>query len=101
MVCQACHDEMPFKLDDGSYYFEAVECVKNEDRELQENHLALCPICAAKYRCANGTDPVQIRAALRHADGLEVPVVLAREAVQMRFVAVHFQDIRAVLEAAG
>src|SRR5207249_3366695 len=28
MVCESCHEEMPFKLDDDSYYFEAVECVK-------------------------------------------------------------------------
>jgi hypothetical protein len=101
MICQACHDEMPFKLDDGKYYFEAVECVTDEDRELRENHLALCPICAAKYRYANGTDPVQIREALRDADGLEVQVVLACEPIQIRFVAVHFQDLRTVLEGAG
>ena len=52
MVCQICGDEMPFKLEDGSYYFEAVECVKELSRELLQNYIALCPICAAKFRHA-------------------------------------------------
>ena len=29
MVCQACHQEMPFKLSDGSPYFEAPELLPN------------------------------------------------------------------------
>ncbi len=101
MVCQACHKEMPFKLDDGSYYFEAVECVNDEDRELCENHLALCPICAAKYRHANGSSPAQIREAVSLASGLKVPIMLAREPQTILFVEMHLQDLRVVLQGEG
>jgi hypothetical protein len=43
---------MPFKLSDGSYYFEAVELLKTDKRH-KENHLALCPTDAAKFLYAN------------------------------------------------
>ena len=97
MICQACHGEMPFKLDDGKYYFEAVECVTDEDRELRENHLALCPICAAKYKHANGSSPAQIREAVAQAGGLEIAITLAREGLMIRFVEVHLQDLQTIL----
>ena len=45
---------MPFKINDG-YYFEAVQFVRDTERDLRENRLALCPTCAAKYRHALGT----------------------------------------------
>ena len=100
MICQACRNEMPFKLDDGSYYFEAVECVK-DDKELRGNHLALCPICAAKYRHANGSSPEQIREGLLGASCLEIPVILVRERHTIRFVEVHLQDLQAALQSAS
>jgi hypothetical protein len=99
MVCEACGNEMPFKLDDGSYYFEAVECWKDAQREHRENHLALCPICAAKYKHANGSSPAQIRQALLDASGLEIAVTLARERHTIRFVQVHLRDLQAVLQS--
>ncbi|MCA8917367.1 MAG: hypothetical protein KDB90_18405, partial [Planctomycetes bacterium] len=32
LVCQCCHDAMPFKLKDGSWYFEAVQFVPGRKR---------------------------------------------------------------------
>ncbi len=53
MVCQICEYEMPFKKRDGYYYFEAVEIltIKEEvNKEEASLYLALCPVCAAKYK---------------------------------------------------
>ena len=49
MFCQVCWDELPFKLDDGSYYFEAVEFLPELKRLYYQNYLALCPNHAAMY----------------------------------------------------
>jgi hypothetical protein len=98
MFCQVCEKEMPFKLDNGKYYFEAVECVKDADREHRQNHLALCPTCAAKYRHANGSSS-KLREAILHASGFKVPVILAREPQTIRFVEEHLQDMQAALQS--
>lgn len=51
--CQICKQPMPFKLADGSYYFEAVELLKNSYKRHKQNFIALCPTDAAKYLYAN------------------------------------------------
>ncbi len=99
MVCQVCRHEMPFKLDDGSYYFEAVECVKGLGLELPQNHLSLCPICAAKYRHANGTPPDELKKRILDTSGSEVPVTLAREECRIGFTNVPLLDLQAALKA--
>jgi hypothetical protein len=48
MVCQACHQRMPFNLPNGSPCFEAAELLPKASAELAENHLALCPTCCSK-----------------------------------------------------
>lgn len=45
IICQACHLGMPFRLEDGTPYFEAPELLQSSSAELAENHLALCPTC--------------------------------------------------------
>jgi hypothetical protein len=67
MICQACHLAMPFRLEDGTPYFEAPELFQSSSAELAENHLALCPTCCAKWQHANSTSDVEI------CDGIEVP----------------------------
>jgi hypothetical protein len=99
MVCQICCEEMPFKLDDDAYYFEAVECVKGSKRELLQNNIALCPICAAKYKHANGTDPATLKQLILDANGSEVPVTLAREQSGIIFTKIHLLDIQTALRA--
>lgn len=99
MICQTCEQEMPFKLDNGSYYFEAVECIKNFQKESGENYIALCPICAAKYRFANGSNEDVLRSEIQNADGLTIPVNLAKENKTIRFVKVHLEDLKVILEA--
>jgi hypothetical protein len=103
MVCQVCHDAMPFRIN-GDYYFEAVQFVKDAQRDLLENRLALCPTCAAKYRHARGTLIEDLREDLLTqsvgAQGsMTVDVELAGKAVEIRFVGKHAIDLQAALEA--
>ena len=101
MVCQACHEEMPFRMADGRPYFEAVEYLPGEDRELAENHLALCPNCAAKWRYANGETRETLLAALCGATEPRTTPTLAGQQIGLRFVDVHLQDLRSVLGSGG
>jgi hypothetical protein len=92
MVCQCCRNAMPFKLADGSYYFEAVQFDDSCDRELTWNYVALCPICAAKYQHARTTPGAGLRAALAKSDS-EIPVTLAGKVESIKFVRVHKNDL--------
>ena len=97
MVCQCCHQRMPFNLSDGKPYFEAVACVADEARELVENFLALCPTCAAKWQVANGQTPAVIRARLFETAELSIEVSLAGDEAVLRFVEVHLLDLQTAL----
>lgn len=50
LICQICKKVMPFKTRNGEYYFEAVESFDDLYFEMEEIYLALCPVCAAKYK---------------------------------------------------
>jgi hypothetical protein len=97
MVCQACHQTMPFNLPDGSPYFEAPELLPQASAELVENHLALCPTCCAKWHHARATSDAHMIAAMRSARSPQITVTLAGEAMTIRFVQVHLDDIRAII----
>ena len=95
LFCQVCQQVMPFTLDDGFHYFEAVEFIDDYSREHTQNHLALCPVCAAKFQHALGTSSGDFLRGLREA-GLRIPVVLAREGCEIRFVDLHMTDLKAL-----
>lgn len=97
MVCQGCQQRMPFNLPDGRPYFEAVACIADDTRELSQNHLALCPVCAAKWRFANPQTPAEVGRLLDGAPTLAVSVELAGALTTIRFVELHLLDIRAAL----
>ena len=61
--------------------------------------LALCPTCAAKWRHANAATPETLADAINEAEGTEIVVTLAGSSVRLRFVDVHFQDLKTVLAA--
>lgn len=96
MVCQACHGKMPFNLPDGSPYFEAVECLDSLEKEQAENHLALCPTCAAKWRHANPVSDANLRTEIGEAASPEITIELAGEPTRIRFTQVHLDDLRTV-----
>jgi hypothetical protein len=97
MVCQGCQEEMPFRLAHGEYYFEAAELLPFVSVELTENHLALCPTCAAKWQHARTTSDEEILERISNGDKTELNVALAGESVTLRFVKRHFEDVRAAL----
>lgn len=103
LICQCCQREMPFKLKSDLHYFEAIQCVRGLDKHLFENHLALCPICAAMYQHARETDDAEIRRSIvEHeaddkAPAVEIPVRLAGRELTLRFVGKHWFDLKTVL----
>ena len=102
MVCQVCDSAMPFKVG-NYYYFEAVQFVKDATKDLHQNRLALCPVCAAKYRHARETELDELRddlltQVIDTKPSVEVEVTLAGEHLAIRFVGKHAIDLQAVLE---
>jgi hypothetical protein len=103
MVCQLCHDEMPFKKRDGEYYFETVE-VLDRDRvsiEHEAQFLALCPVCSAKYRefvKCDATVLAAVKRSLLDADEPEIRIAIGGQEMILRFVNRHFDRIRTILE---
>ena len=107
LICQSCHDVMPFKLKDGSWYFEAVQFVPGRKRVHKANALAMCPLCAAKYRYVRETkDNALIEDLLAivvsAGDGsIELPVLIAGKRRTLRLTGKHTIDLQAALRVAG
>ena len=106
VVCQVCKNEMPFKKRDGEYYFEAVEAFSKDyfPKEHEAQFLALCPLCAAKYKEFVKRDEEQeaeLHNALHNADGLDVPVRLGECETSIRFVEIHWLDMTTILRMKG
>jgi hypothetical protein len=105
LICQCCHEKMPFKLPGkDEFYFEAVQCISGLKKWHDANYLALCPICSAKYQHANQTDNQEIRRlvatdrSLPTAPAVKIPVRLAGKVMQLRFVGTHLFDLRTILK---
>ena len=102
LICQICKDEMPFKKRDGDYYFEAVEALSRDyfPKEHEVQFLALCPLCAAKYKEFVKRDEEQeakLHHALQNTEGLKIPVKLGEWETSVRFVERHWRDIKTIL----
>ena len=95
MVCQCCRREMPFRCRaDGEYYFEAVGFLVDLGFELHQNHIALCPVCAAKFQAARYTDDKDLLDNLLGSKSLYTELELAGESVSIRWVDVHMSDLQ-------
>ena len=101
MICQACHTVMPFNLEDGTPYFEVPELLQSASSEVEENHLALCPNCCAKWQHARNTKDVEILENIRSSACPELQVTLAGSLTRIRFVRSHFDDLRTVFAVVG
>jgi len=104
MICQMCKNEMPFKLKDGSYYFEAVQIDDNFEKEWHELYLALCPLCAAKYRCFVKNDQNMMNTFLKNIietnQNSPVPIELGENGLHdISFIETHLNDIKTILVA--
>lgn len=100
MICQVCKAEMPFKLADGSYYFETVEFLPELGKRHYQNYLALCPNHSAMYRHANGVLEI-INDMFTELDGNELEVILADEDTTLYFTKNHILDLKAVIGTDG
>ncbi|EED31309.1 conserved hypothetical protein [gamma proteobacterium NOR5-3] len=107
MVCQCCHAPMPFTLKDGSWYFEAVQFVPGRKRTHKANALALCPVCAAKYKHVRETEDIALIEALLTVDvspgagAVELPVLVAGKRTTLKLTGKHAIDLQAALRVAG
>jgi len=100
LFCQVCKKPMPFKLDDGSAYFERVEFLSRLKKRHLQNYLALCPNHAAMFRHANSTKDFMLEMFLELA-GNELEVVLAQENATIYFTKTHIADLKKVIEVDG
>jgi hypothetical protein len=100
LFCQVCKAPMPFKLDDGSYYFEKVEFLGVLKRRHYQNYLALCPNHAAMFIEANGSEGLMKDILVSLKSG-ELPVVLAQKEMTIKFTTTHLSDLRKVIEIDG
>ena len=96
-ICQACKDRLPFRLADGSYFFEAVEFLPELKRHHYQNYLALCPNHAAMFIYANGSKGV-MRDRFLTLDGSELELTLANQPATIYFTDTHVADLRVVIE---
>ena len=91
-VCQMCCKAMPFKLPrTGEHYFEAVQIADNFPIEDHCLYLALCPLCAAKYKVLVKQDEDYLKDfiwAIEMAAGQVVPVGMDG-AVRVRYVSLN------------
>ncbi|MCP5414964.1 MAG: hypothetical protein H6961_10195 [Chromatiaceae bacterium] len=100
LVCQLCHEEMPFRGRDGEYYFEAVQLFDDMSGEHAANHVALCPLCSAKYRELVKRDHEKsalLKEYLENTTELAVSVMLGAEQGTLRFVEKHLLDVKGAL----
>jgi hypothetical protein len=104
MVCQICKEEMPFRKRNGAHYFEKKEVLSRKylPKEHEAQYLALCPLCAAKYKEFVKTDDdvmAGLKESIVNAKDWDVPLSLGDQETSIRFVETHFHDLKAILDA--
>lgn len=97
-ICQICKDALPFRLDNGAHFFEAVELLPELNRRHYQNYLCLCPNHSAMFRFANGSKQ-SLTDSIAQQTGNQVPVVLANQEVTIYFTKAHLADLQAVIKA--
>lgn len=106
MVCQICKEEMPFRKRDGTYYFEKQEVLSKDylPKEYEAQYLALCPLCAAKYKefiITVSEAMAVLKDKIINAEDIEIPIFLGNEKTSIRFVETHLHDLQTILNEAG
>jgi hypothetical protein len=104
LVCQMCHQVMPFKKRDGDYYMEAVEITSFYDNESEDLFIALCPTCAAKYKefvkRLDGKEKEMILS-IHEADEPIIEIKLGDDSEEIKLVDIHFQDLKTLIKELG
>ena len=94
---------MPFKKRNGEYYFEAVELFPKDyvDIEHEALYIALCPLCAAKYKEFVKREHEQcdeVIALIKEGGSPRIPILLGEVKEELRFKPKHYNDLKVVLE---
>ena len=100
LICQMCEHEMPFRRRDGEYYFEAVQLFDDLTCEHEAAHLALCPLCAAKFKEFIKRDERQredLRIRVANCKELQLTINLGDKTGSLRFVEKHFLDVQGLI----
>lgn len=105
LICQMCQKKMPFRLlNSQEYYFENVQLLPKIKYELKANHLALCPLCAAKYKeLAQREESTmkKLKRSLEKAQGAcEIEISLGEQegTASLRFSEQHIVDFQGALQ---
>jgi hypothetical protein len=96
MICQICKIQLPFRLDDGKDYFEAVEFLPELTKRHYQNYLALCPNHAAMFQYANSSSDSSENDFVNLAVN-ELAVVLAQKDLTIYFTKTHTIDLKEVI----
>ena len=97
MICQVCHAALPFKLDDGRYYVEKVEFIRELTKRHRENYLALCPNHSAMFQHVNASKD-SLKKRFLEMKGNELDVVLAHTDHAIFFTKTHIADLKTIIE---
>ena len=98
MTCQVCQGPLPFKLEDGTEFFEVVEFQPDLRKRYFQNYLALCPNHSAMYRHANGSREIMCEM-VRDLTGNELEVTLGQKDRAIYLSKHHVIDIKAIFAA--
>ena len=98
MICQVCKGELPFKLPNGAYYFEAIEIVHESPKRYREGYLALCPNHAAAFQFANAQKNMMSEL-LAITNGNEMELELGGVKTTVYFTQMHIADAKSCYES--
>ena len=96
LICQVCKAPMPFRLDDGTAYFEKVEFLPQLKRRHYQNYIALCPNHAAMFLYANGSADSMLTT-IGQLNGNNFQIVLAQKDDTIYFTKTHVADLREIV----
>ena len=98
MICQICKQPVPFKLDDGSDYFEKVEFLECLTKRHYQNYLALCPNHSAMFKLVNGSKEL-MKDMFVDLTTNELEVILAQSDHTIYFTKTHIADLKSVINS--
>ncbi len=97
MICQICKTQLPFRQDDGTDYFEAVEFLSELNKHHYQNYQALCPNYAAMFQYVNNSSDC-LEDEFVNLPANELPVVLAQKDLTIYFTKTHRADLKQVVK---
>lgn len=102
MFCQICQKPLPFKRNDGDWYFDCVEIMKEPELTQHnfQNYLALCPNHTAMFKHANGLSSGELKEKIinLNINVRKLEIKLAQQDQKIYFTTIHLTDLRTVIK---